>query len=188
MSAWLNEAGWPREHMDFVELEGYLVALIAWPLGISAGAWLPPIWGERGWKVPTKISTRSQYEEFVALIVGFMQDLDRQLSARPCAFEPSVPRGHPQIEGLHRWGRGFMSALNLDSQGLKWRSSSAGEAVRTIATITSSAQSGSRAVEEVVGAVVLLMEQRASRGPLGSLTAPAPTLDIQEVQSTSARG
>ena len=55
------------------------MALIAWPVGISSGAWLPPIWGERGWKVPTKIAARSQYEEIVALMIGFMQHLDREL-------------------------------------------------------------------------------------------------------------
>ena len=107
----------------------YLVALIAWPVGISPGAWLPPIWGERGWKVSTKISSRSQYEEFVSLIVGFMRDLDLQLSTPQSRFQSSVLRGlrgRRQAVGLHRWGRGFMAALSLGSQGLKWRSDSAG--------------------------------------------------------------
>ena len=173
LSAWLGEAAWPRGHMDIAELEGYLVALIAWPVGISSGAWLPRIWGERGWKVPTKIATRSQFEEFVALIVGLMQDLDLQLSARPSRFESSVLRGlqdQQQLDGLHRWGRGFMSALTLGSQGLRWRSASAGAAVRTIAISTSSSvPPRPRAVEDVVSAVLSLMEHRASRGPLGSL-------------------
>ncbi len=175
LNAWLGEAAWPRGHMDIAELEGYLVALIAWPVGISSGAWLPRIWGERGWKVPTKIATRSQYEEFVALIIGLMQDLDRRLSARPPQFESSVLHGlrdHHQLDGLHRWGRGFMSALTLGSQGLRWRSASAGAAVRTIALGTSSsALLRARAVEDVLGAVLSLMEHRASRGPLGSLAA-----------------
>ena len=33
LSAWLNEAAWPRGHMEMAELEGYLVALISWPVG-----------------------------------------------------------------------------------------------------------------------------------------------------------
>jgi yecA family protein len=174
LRAWLGEAAWPREHMDIAELEGYLVALIAWPVGISSGAWLPRIWGERGWKIPAKIATRSQYEEFIALIVGLMQDLDRQLSARPARFESSVLRGPRDQHALHRWGRGFLSALTLGSQGLRWRSASAGAAVRTVALSTSSPgllRSG--AVEDVVSAVLSLMEHRASRGPLGSLDASA---------------
>jgi yecA family protein len=178
LTAWLREAGWPRGHMDIAELEGYLVALIAWPVGISSGAWLPRIWGERGWKVPTKIATRARYDEFVAIIIGFLRDLDQQLSRQPPRFESVLRglRGRERIEALHRWGRGFLTALTLGSQGLKSRSASAGAAVRTIATVTSSpADSRAQAVEEVMDAVFALMEQRPSRGPLGPLVGqPGP--------------
>lgn len=178
LNAWLSEAGWPREHMDIVELEGYLAALIAWPVGIASGAWLPPIWGERGWKVSTKIASQSQYDEFVALIVGFMRDLDEQLSRQPSRFESSVLcglRGHRQAAGLHRWGRGFMAALTLGSQGLEGRSDSAVAAVRTIASTTSSsAPFRLGAVDEIVSAVLVLMGQRTSRGPLGAIAAKVP--------------
>ena len=173
LTAWLAEAGWPRGHMRIAELEGYLVALIAWPVGISAGAWLPRLWGHPGWKVPTKIAARSQYDEFVALIVGFMQDLDRKLSSQPPRFESSVLRGlreRAHIEALHGWGRGFMTALTLGSQGLKGRSASAVAAVHTIATSTASAAPfSSRTAEEIEGAVLALIAQRSSRGPLGPL-------------------
>jgi yecA family protein len=171
--AWLREAGWPRGHMDIAELEGFLVALVAWPVDISAGAWLPPIWGGRGWRVPEKIAARSQYEEFVALVVGFMRELDFNLSHPSSRFESSVLRGQApdkRAETLHGWGRGFMTALSLGSQGLKARNARAGSAVRIIAGNTSaSASFGPQAVEEVVSAVMALMEQRTSRGPLGPL-------------------
>jgi len=164
--------------MDIAELEGYLVALIGWPVGISPGAWLPPIWGERGWKVPTKIASQSQYDEFVALIVGFMRDLDQQLSRQPSRFESSVLRGlrgHRQPAGLHRWGHGFMAGLTLGSQGLKGRSDSAVAAVRTIAGATSSsAPFRLGAIDEIVTAVLVLMSQRVSRGPLGAIATQAP--------------
>jgi yecA family protein len=183
LTAWLREAGWPRGHMETAELEGYLVALIAWPVGISSGAWLPPIWGERGWKVPTKIAARSQYEEIVALIIGFMQHLDRELSRQPSQFESSVLRGlreREHTETLHAWGRGFMTALTLGSQGLKGRSASAVTAVHTIAgTTSSSAAFSSRTVEVVMSAVRSLMEQRPSRGPLGPLDPPARAADTR---------
>jgi yecA family protein len=173
LTAWLREAAWPREHMEIATLEGYLAALIAWPVGISAGAWLPPIWGERGWKVPTKIAARSQYEEFVALIVGFMRNLDRDLSRPSSRFESSVLHGlkdRARSQALYGWGKGFMTALTLGSQGLKGRSASAGAAVRLIADRTAaSAQFGPHAVEDVVSAVMALMQQRPSRGPLGPL-------------------
>jgi yecA family protein len=178
LTAWLREVAWPRAHMEMATLEGYLVALIAWPVGISPGAWLPPIWGERGWKVPTKIAARSQYEEFVSLVVGFMRDLDRSLSRQPSRFESSVLhnlKGGARIKALHGWGKGFMTALTLGSQGLKGRSDSAGAAVRLIAGTTSaSAPFGPQAVEDVVSAVMALMEQRTSRGPLGPLEIVRP--------------
>jgi yecA family protein len=179
LSAWLREAGWPRQHMEIATLEGYLVALIAWPVGISAGAWLPPIWGERGWKVPNQIAARSQYEEFVSLVVGFMRDIDRSLSRQSSRFESSVLHdlnGSARIKALHGWGKGFMTALTLGSQGLKVRSASAGAAVRLIAGTTSaSATFGPQAVGDVVSAVMALMAQRSSRGPLGLLEVAPPS-------------
>jgi yecA family protein len=191
LTAWLREAAWPRDHMDLAELEGYLVALIVWPVGISAGAWLPPIWGERGWKVPTKIAARSQYEEFVALIVGFMRDLDRNLSRQPPRFESAVLRGLKDgagVEALHRWGKGFMTALTLGSQGLKWRSADAGAAVRVIAASTSaSTPSGPRAVEAVENAVLALTALRPSRGPLGALETATPLNTPTDAQQPPSR-
>lgn len=173
LTAWLHEAAWPRGHMDLVELEGYLVALLAWPVGISAGAWLPLIWGVRGWKVPNPIATPAKFEEFNALIIGFLQGLDRELSDRHSGFKSSVLRGvseHGRAERLHGWGRGFMKGLSLGSQGLRGRSDSVVASVRLIAGRTSaSAIPSARAADEIVSAVMSLMEQRTTRGPLGAL-------------------
>jgi yecA family protein len=159
--------------MEIAELEGYLVALIAWPVGISAGAWLPRVWGHAGWKAPTKIVDRAQYDELIALIVGFMQHLDRELASQPPRFESSVLRGlreREHTDALHGWGRGFMTALTLGSQGLKGRSATATAAVQTIAGSTAaSAPFRSRTVENIESAVLALVAQRTSRGPLGPL-------------------
>jgi yecA family protein len=184
LTAWLREAAWPRGHMDIVELEGYLVALIVWPLAISAGAWLPPVWGGRGWRVPAKIATRARYEEFVSLVVGYMRDLDRRL-CDAARFELSVLhdlKDDARVEARHRWGRGFMLALTLGSQGLKCRNTCAGDAVRTIARNTSASATFAAGVDsEIAGAVIALTAQRASRGPLGPLEdAPAPAVGSME--------
>ena len=163
--------------MSLATLEGYLVALIAWPVAVPTGAWLPPIWGERGWKVPTKIAARSHYTEFVGLIVGFMQALERSLSSPAGRLESSVLRefqGRARTEALQAWGNGFRIALALDSQGLKWRSDSTRAAVRVIAAKTSAATPPDpNAAERVVSAVLALIGQRMSRGPLGSLDSVA---------------
>jgi yecA family protein len=175
LSAWLQEAGWPRGHMEFAELEGFLVALLAWPVGLPAGAWLPLIWGTRGWKLPNKISARPEFEAFVALIVGFLRALDRELSDQKSKFKSSVLRApQEQAERVHAWGRGFMTALTLGSQGFKGRTESASAAVHTIANTTAaSATFAPHVVDEVVRAVLTLVEQRVSRGPLGALEAGA---------------
>jgi len=176
LAAWILESGWPREQMNIATLEGYLVGLIAWPVSVPSGAWLPPTWGERGWKVPIKIAAPAQYQEFVGLIVGFMRDLDRRLSVQPSRFESSVLQGlhlRAREDALRAWGKGFMTALTLDTQGLKWRSAGTGAAVRTIAAnTTGSASFGPNVVEEIASAIFALMEQRSSRGPLGSLETP----------------
>jgi yecA family protein len=172
LAAWLREAAWPRGHMDIVELEGYLVALIVWPVAISAGAWLPPTWGGHGWRVPAKIATRARYEEFVSLVVGYMQELDRRL-CDVAPFEFSVLcdlKGAARSAARHRWGKGFMLALTLGSQGLKCRNDSAREAVRIIARSTSaSAALGADVDSEIAGSISALTAQRTSRGPLGAL-------------------
>jgi yecA family protein len=174
LAAWLEEPGWPRDRMDIATLEGYLVALIAWPVAVPSGAWLPPIWGERGWKVPTKIAARSHYDEFVGLIHGFMLDLERRLSRSTARFESSVLRPAHEREranALQAWGKGFMTALTFDSQGLKWRGAGTRAAVHALAAAISAAPatSVSHSVERVVNAVLALLELRTSRGPLGPL-------------------
>jgi len=175
LAAWLREAGWPRGQMDIIGLEGYLSALIAWPIGIPAGAWLPAVWGGRGWRVPTKIAARPQFEEFVALVVGFMRELDRTLSQQSSRFESSVLRrldDRARSAGLQSWGKGFMQGLTLGSQGRMGLAESANAAARTIAICTSaSVPPGRQAIEQVVSAVLVLMSQRGSRGPLGPLEA-----------------
>ena len=47
LSALLADDGWPRATMDMAMLEGYLVALLVWPVGVQPGTWLPPIWGQK---------------------------------------------------------------------------------------------------------------------------------------------
>jgi len=171
LAAWLREGAWKRGHMEMAELEGYLVGLLVWPVAMQSGAWLPAIWGERGWRVPTKLAARPLFDEFVALIIGLLRDLDRQLEDVPARFEHSILRqlGKSELaKGLHLWGRGFMTALTLGSQGFQGRNAVAREAVETIAGITAAAAPfRNSAVEDVVGAVFALASQRISRGPLG---------------------
>jgi yecA family protein len=177
LSAWLAEAGWPRGKMDIGTLEGYLVALLVWPVGVSSGAWLPPIWGEQGWKVPAKLASADAYARFIALVVGFLQELDRGLSAsKPCLkptlsqLEPALRRGsHPGIG----WAQGFLRALQQSAQGLTGRSPAARSAAARIARhasfSTPSGDTDPAVAADLTSGVLTLAAERSSRGPLGAL-------------------
>jgi yecA family protein len=191
LSTWLAQGGWPRGTMDVAMLEGYLVGLLVWPVRVQPGAWLPPIWGQTGWKVPAKIGSQADYDQFIKLVVGLLEDLDRGLCARPPHFVPVLPeralRPHDQsTPGVCRWAQGFLKALQLSVQGMGDRSDSARSAVTHIARCASSAPRGGRSAmdDEIVSAVLTLAAERISRGPLGAL----PATDPRGVISNTSRG
>jgi yecA family protein len=178
LDAWLAEEGWPPEHMDAAMLEGYLVALLTWPIELSAGAWLPRIWGIRGWKVAAKIATRETYDRFLVLLIGFLQDLERRLTASPPL--PSFVLDHrAPILSAHyfagaAWATGFMIGLHENSAGLGSRSANARSAVEGIARFASlrSAQAAAMpsVAAELNAEIAKLMGERPSRLELGPLS------------------
>lgn len=184
LSTWLAQDGWPRGTLDIVMLEGYLVALLSWPVRVHPGAWLPPVWGQTGWKVPAKISSQGDYDQFIALVLGFLADLDRGLRAHPPHFAPVLPLRSPRpqgqpLPGVCCWAQGFLKALQLSAQGLGDRSESARSAVTRIARCALSAPmaSGSSVEHEIASAVMTLAAERTSRGPLGALS-PGESLRV----------
>ena len=175
LSAWLEQEGWPRGTMNIVMLEGYLVALLAWPVRVQPGAWLPAIWGQTGWKVAAKIDSQHAYARFTELVIGFLGHLDRGLSASPPHFEPEFSARNPTLRGQTTtaafWAQGFMKALRLGAEGLGGRSDSARSALTLIARYASSAAplTGVTVAEEIASAVLTLAAERESRGPLATL-------------------
>src|SRR5580692_5551705 len=177
LDAWLAQDGWPPEHMDAAMLEGYLVALLAWPIELSAGAWLPSIWGIRGWKVAAKIATTESYDRFLALVIGFLQDLERRLTAspplRPLVLADCAPILSARYFAGSAWATGFLIALRDNSSGLSSRSASARSAVEGIARFASLRSTKAAAMAsvsaELSAQVAKLMNERLSRGELGPL-------------------
>lgn len=175
LSAWLAEEGWPRGGMDMVMLEGYLVALLTWPVRVQPGVWLPPIWGHTGWKVAAKIDSQDAFGKFIGLVVGFLEEIDRGLCTLPPRYSPTLPTLDPrlrhQIAPEASWAQGFLKALQLSVEGLEGRSDSARSAVTRIVRYASSAPTPTRVaiVEDITSAVMTLTAERASRGPLGIL-------------------
>lgn len=172
LGAWLGEAGWPREAMDVEFLEGYLVALLVWPVDLPSGAWLPLIWGERGWKFPAKLADPQKFNRFVTLIAGILQELDSRLAAHTDRFfptlQPSEIRQDWRPRTPCRWALGFVFSLQQHAYGLKYRSTAARQAAESIAHWASSPPAPKTAAE-LSRAVHTLLAERPTRGPLGPL-------------------
>jgi yecA family protein len=172
LDAWLAEDGWPAEHMDAAMLEGYLVALLVWPIQLSPGAWLPAIWGIRGWKVAAKISTPESYNRFLALVIGLLQELEQRLNAAPRALTFVLANDcalvSPRYFAGAAWSAGFMSALQFSATGLGSRSALSRAALENIIAIASqrSREPGamSRVAAELRDSVGTLMDERPARG------------------------
>jgi yecA family protein len=179
LRTWLTEGDWPRGTMDMAMLEGYLVALLTWPVSITSGAWLPPIWGEKsGWRVPAKIAAREPFDTFIALVVGLLRDLDSRLEDSATSFVPMLladERGSrwPRSTGVS-WVHGFLKGLQQHEPGLQERSPAAREAVTRIARYGSFEVATTDARFAVVAtdlqrSIAVLLSERVSRGPLGAL-------------------
>jgi yecA family protein len=187
LRAWLVEDGWPRGTMDIGMLEGYLVALLVWPVDIAPGAFLPPIWGERaGWRVPAKIATPEAFDKFIALVVGLLQHLDHGLGGCPPVLVPTLCTDEPKRRGPRTpgvsWAQGFLRALQQNAQGLQVRSDAARTAAAGIAhyaSFVAPSPGAFRAVaKNLTSAVLTLVSQRPSRGPLGALETDAVPLNF----------
>jgi len=186
LDAWLAEKGWPADRMDAAMLEGYLVALLAWPIELPPGAWLPSVWGIRGWKVAAKIATPDAYAAFLALVVGLFQELERRLTTSPPGRTFVLGRDAPYASGRYfagaAWATGFMTALHQNSTGLRSRSAAVVAAVEDIAHFASLRSNESSDLPTVATAlslaVMTIVTERPSRRPLGrgALNDPAPAI------------
>ena len=171
LDAWLAEEGWPAEHMDAAMLEGYLVALLVWPIQLSPGAWLPAIWGIRGWKVAAKIATREGYDRFLALVIGQMQELERRLTATPRAptfvLQADCALLSTRFFAGAAWATGFIAALEFNASGFGSRSALSHAALENIVAIaalrTNDTSTMSRIAAELSAAVSTLMNERPAR-------------------------
>jgi yecA family protein len=141
LDALLAESGWPDNHMDIAMLEGYLAALLIWPIELAPGAWLPTIWGIRGWKVAEKIATSESYNRFITLVLGLLQGLERRFAASPprrtFALDPIAPYKSGRYFAGAAWATGFITALQENSAGLGSRSCTVRSAVEEIAKYAS---------------------------------------------------
>jgi yecA family protein len=189
LDTWLAEDGWPDAHMDVAMLEGYLVALLVWPIELAPGAWLPRIWGIRGWKVAAKISTPEKYNQFVALVIGMFQELELRLATSPPARTFVLGRDAPYMSGRYfagaAWATGFITALHENSSGLGSRSAAVRSAVEDIAQYASLRSQDASALPPVATALsvamMVIMSERPTRGPTATIPLnKAPVLRVEK--------
>jgi yecA family protein len=183
LDAWLAESGWPDKRMDVAMLEGYLTALIVWPIELPAGAWLPPVWGIRGWKVAAKIAVPELYDRFIALVMGFLQELERRLAALPpatFALGYGAPYKSGQYFAAAAWATGFITALHDNSAGLGSRPAAVRSAVEDIARYASQRSLKPSALPAAAAAlsiaVSVIMSARTTRGPTSAVPLNKSTL------------
>ncbi len=178
LDAWLAEPGWPADHMVTAMLEGYLVAFLVWPIELAPGAWLPRIWGIRGWKVAAKIAQPSAYNRFIALVIGLFQELERRLAASPATRTFALDCDAPYLSGRYfagaAWATGFMTALHENSTGLGSRSSAVRSAVEDIARYASLRSAKANALPAAATvlslAVMVIMSERLTQGPIATVS------------------
>lgn len=180
LARWLREPAWPRGTLSIYALEGYLTALLVWPVALQPGAWLPPIWNEKGWRVRPPIDAAPRYAEFLELVLGYLRSIDQGLLQTPPIFEPSLrpPFGHDDLDVNGRaqhWAQGFGRGLGLCVQARSAATADARKAVRTIAAYAADQHCLSKdgahdAHIHLTRAVLILADTRTSRGPLGALT------------------
>jgi hypothetical protein len=180
----LREPTWPRDTLNIYSLEGYLTALLTWPVALQPGAWLPPIWNEASWRVRPPIDAEDRYGEFVELIVGFLRTIDQGLLQTPPIFESVLHLpfndGLDMMERTQCWAHGFGRGLRQGVQARVAPTPSAREAVSAIATYASLqphlSKGDAQQVDIVLSkAVLALASTRTSRGPLGALPKQSAT-------------
>lgn len=199
LARWLQEPAWPRGTLNIYALEGYLTALLVWPVQLQPGAWLPPIWNERGWRVRPPIDTAPRYEEFLELVLGYLRRIDRGLLQTPPLFEPSLHLlfSHDDLDVTGRaqhWAQGFGRGLGQGMQTRVALTPDARKAVRTIAAygagqLSSSKDGAHDANMHLTRAVLTLAQTRISRGPLGALTTrTAKAATVRQIQPHETAG
>jgi yecA family protein len=195
LAQWLHEPVWPRGTLNIHALDGYLTALLVWPLAVQPGAWLPPIWNETGWRVRPPIDAPSTYEMFLELVVGLLRTIDRGLLQTPPLFELTLglkfSRDPSDVETRARhWAQGFGRALSLGVQSRTAPALSAREAVHAIAAHAADSfpKLGTQRVQiDLSEAVLALAGTRASRGPLGALPKQSVTAKQADSQIEAQR-
>jgi hypothetical protein len=176
----LLDVRWPRGTLNICGLEGLLTALLVLPLGLRPAIWLPLVWNESGWRVPSAIDGVEAFYQFIEGIVGFMRRIDQALLEVPPRFahtlsSPTAPSAPSSPNIRQDWARGFCLAVS-ESANFKVRPDGiVYDALFAMAIhsnpVSNAPRHGHRTKLTLERAVLTLAMSRTTRGPLGALEA-----------------
>jgi uncharacterized protein len=116
LADWLERR--TRGILDVVELEGFLTAVVIGPNTLQPMQWLPKVWGG---KTP-KFRDLEELNRFIALVMGFYNDLVLWFELEPDRFQPTFHE-HKQegrrIVIVDEWCVGFLKGMRLDAAAWK---------------------------------------------------------------------
>ena len=116
LDAWLMRRG--KGIFDIVELEGFLTAIVIGPHTLSAMTWLPKVWGGKA----AKFKDLEEMNRFIALIMGYYNDIVRWFEQDPGHFRPTFYENKSQgkrVIIVDEWCVGFLKGMRLDAAGWK---------------------------------------------------------------------
>lgn len=102
----------PADCMNLEMLDGYLAAVIASPIVLPAGAWLPAVWSAHDDDL--SFASGSGMQRAISLVLGYYNELVTTIGA-PEGWEPFCYAGSSADELAvgEEWIEGFMQGLEL---------------------------------------------------------------------------
>jgi yecA family protein len=176
LGRWLDDPRWPKGTMGLSKLDGYLTALLVWPVGLATGAWLPRLWNDSGWRIPPMLQKAEDFADFIGLITAYLHQIDAALSGPAPTFSPTLcpsSRSKKPEFSATEWSAGFRVALGLSEQGGHAVPPASRSAAESIARLPGRREFQDRTTDAAAirAAVLILVAARMHRGPLGALPA-----------------
>ncbi|HRP96640.1 MAG TPA: UPF0149 family protein [Rhodocyclaceae bacterium] len=102
----------PEDCMNLEMLDGYLAAVIASPVAVTPGQWLPGVWSAHGDEAP--LASGSRMQRVIGLVLRYYNELATTIG-QPDGWEPFCYAGSDgePLEVGEEWIEGFEQGLEL---------------------------------------------------------------------------
>jgi uncharacterized protein len=116
----LMDAKGIEESMDISTLDGFLTAVVCGPKTIMPSEWLRWVWDMESGEDAPEFEEQAQAQRILGFLMRHMNAIAQTLNQAPEHYEPLLmenPNGGDPIPILDEWCSGFMTGVNLDSEG-----------------------------------------------------------------------